>query len=110
MPQKVCLGRISTIFRIKESKQPLTFSWCGHTVESEAGVPYPFCVQGNLTNQKPVTIYDPIHDAVREMLSLRYVSAWLSKYRLTNLSLECMSTLRLFQAIYSLERGISMVA
>jgi len=37
--------------------------------------------QGNLNDQKPVTIFDPIHDTVRVALDQRYfLSEWVSSY------------------------------
>ena len=36
-------------------------------------------MKGNLNNQRPVSIFDPIHDSVRAALEQRYVVVLLSR-------------------------------
>ena len=74
MRRKVSVGRTSIISRIKANKLRSTCSsWVPPIFFFGVGGQSSFwCVlQGNLSTQKPVTIYDPIHDTVTSALLQR---------------------------------------
>jgi hypothetical protein len=59
-----------------------------------------------MNNQRPVTIFDPIHDSVREVLEQRYSFIKVREVQ-SNIYSGYQSIPRLNNAPYSLERGIS---
>ena len=74
--RRVSHAHTSTTSKTRASKLPLTCSWWAHAVLAAIILLTAWEFQGNITSQKQVTIFDPVHDIVREALDKRRVASF----------------------------------